>query len=117
MPSKFQTTREFVELTIANGGTTSTAYELNGTCLDYVIIPSAFTGDTLTIEYSIDGTNFYKLYGHAEGDAKAIKVEIGKCIWVERWGEAFRREPFNFIRLVSSSAEAGERKIKIICNP
>jgi hypothetical protein len=117
MPSKFQTTREFVELTIANGGTTSTAYELNGTCLDYVIIPSAFTGDTLTIEYSIDGTNFYKLYGHAEGDAKAIKVEIGKCIWVERWGEAFRREPFNFIRLVSSSVEAGERIIKIICNP
>jgi len=113
MPSKFQTTREFVELTIANGGTTSTAYELGGSHLAGVLMPSAFTGIKLTIEGSIDGVNFYQLYGSVSGTAKEIKVTPNKFIEIESNYD----NPFNFIRLVSSSVEAGERKIQIICNP
>ena len=113
MPSNFQNTREFVELTIANGGTTSTAYELGGTHLIGVLIPSVFTGIKLTIEGSIDGTNFYQLYGSTSGTAKEIKVAVNKFIEIETNYD----NPFNFIRLVSASVEAGERKIKIICNP
>ena len=33
MPSRFQNTREFVDLIIANGGTASTSYEVCGTHL------------------------------------------------------------------------------------
>lgn len=113
MPSKFQSTREFIELTIPSGGTTSTAYELGGTHLAGLLIPSAFTGIKLFVEGSIDGTNFYQLYGSSSGTAKEIKVAPNKFIEIESNYD----NPFNFIRLVSSSAEAGERKIQIICNP
>ena len=113
MPSNFQNTREFVELTIANGGTTSTAYELGGTHLIGILMPSAFTGIKLTIEGSIDGTNFYQLYGSTSGTAKEIKVAANKFIEIESNYD----NPFNYIRLVSNSVEVGERKIKIICNP
>lgn len=113
MPSNFQNTREFVELTIANGETTSTAYELGGTHLVGILMPSAFTGIKLTIEGSIDGVNFYQLYGSTFGTAKEIKVAVNKFIEIESNYD----NPFNFIRLVSNSVETGERKIKIICNP
>lgn len=113
MPSNFQNTREFVELVIPNGSTTSTVYELGGTHLIGVLIPSAFTGIKLFVEGSIDGTNFYQLYGSVSGTAKEIKVAPNKFIEIESNYD----NPFNFIRLVSSSAEAGERIIKIICNP
>ena len=113
MPSNFQNTREFAELTIASGGTTSTAYELGGTHLIGVLIPSAFTGTKLFVEGSLDNTTFYELYGSSSGTVKEIKVTANKFIEVETNYD----NPFNFIRLVSNSAEAGERKIKIICNP
>ena len=113
MPSNFQNTREFAELTIANGGTTSTAYELGGTHLIGILIPSAFTGTKLVIEGSLDNTNFYQLWGSSSGVAKEIKIALNRFIEVETNYD----NPFNFIRLVSNSAEAGERKIKIICNP
>ena len=112
MPSNFQNTREFAELTIANGGTTSTAYELGGTHLIGILIPSAFTGTKLVIEGSLDNTNFYQLWGSSSGVAKEIKIALNRFIEVETNYD----NPFNFIRLVSNSAEAGERKIKIICN-
>jgi len=113
MPSNFQNTREFAELTIANGDTTSTAYELGGTHLIGILIPSAFTGTKLFIEGSLDGTTFYQLYGSSSGVAKEIKAVADRFIEVETNYD----NPFNFIRLVSNSAEAGERKIQIICNP
>jgi hypothetical protein len=113
MPSNFQNTREFVELVIPNGSTTSTAYELGGTHLIGVLIPSAFTGVKLFVEGSLDNITFYQLYGSSSGTAKEIKVAPNKFIEIESNYD----NPFNFIRLVSSSAEAGERKIKIICNP
>lgn len=113
MPSNFQSTREFIELTIPSGGTTSTAYELGGTHLAGVLMPSDFTGVKLFVEGSIDGTNFYQLYGSSSGTAKEIKVAPNRFIEIESNYD----NPFNFIRLVSNSAEAGERIIKIICNP
>ena len=113
MPSNFQSTREFAELTIANGGTTSTSYELGGTHLIGILIPSAFTGTKLFIEGSLDNTTFYQLWGSSSGAAKEIKVTANRFVEVETNYD----NPFNFIRLVSNSAEAGERKIKIICNP
>jgi hypothetical protein len=113
MPSKFQNTREFAELTIANGATISTSYELGGTHLIGILMPSAFTGTKLTIEGSIDGTNFYQLYGSTSGTAKEIKVAVNRFIEIENNYD----NPFDYIRLVSASVETGERKIKIICNP
>lgn len=113
MPSNFQSTREFAELTIANGETVSSHYELGGTHLIGVLMPSAFTGTKLTIQGSIDGINFYELYGSSSGTAKEIKVSANKFIEIESNYD----NSFNFIKLVSNASEAAERKIKIVCNP
>ena len=113
MPSKFQSTREFVELTIPNNSTTSTSYELGGTHLIGLIVPATITGSKFTIEGSIDGTNFYEIYGSETGTAKEIKITAGKFIEIESNYD----NPFNFIRLVSNSAEDAERILKIVCNP
>ena len=113
MPSKFQSTREFAELTIPNDSATSTSYELGGTHLIGLIVPSTITGSKFTIEGSIDGTNFYQVYGSETGTAKEIKITAGKFVEIESNYD----NPFNFIRLVSNMTETGERKIKIVCNP
>lgn len=113
MPSRFQNTREFTEVVIANGGTASTSYELGGTHLIGVLIPASITGTKLTIEGSIDGTNFYQLYGSSSGNAKEIKITAGKFIEIESNYD----NPFNFIRLVSNATEGAERILKIVCNP
>lgn len=112
MPSKFQSTREFVELTIPNNSTTSTSYELGGTHLIGLIVPATITGSKFTIEGSIDGTNFYQVYGSETGTAKEIKITANKFVEIESNYD----NPFNFIRLVSNMTETGERKIKIVCN-
>lgn len=113
MPSKFQSTREFAELTIPSSSTTSTSYELGGTHLIGLIVPATITGNKFTIEGSIDGTNFYELFGSETGTAKEIKITAGKFVEIESNYD----NPFNFIRLVSNMTETGERKIKIVCNP
>lgn len=113
MPTNFQSTREIAELTIANGATTSTSYELGGSHLVGLLVPSAMTGNKLTIQGSIDGTNFYNLYGSSSGTAKEIKITPNTFVEIESSYD----NPFNFIRLVSSMTETAERKIKIVCNP
>lgn len=113
MPSRFQNTREFTEVVIANGATASTSYELGGTHLIGVLIPDSITGNKLTIEGSIDGTNFYQLYGSSSGTAKEIKITAGKFIEIESNYD----NPFNFIRLVSNATEGADRILKIVCNP
>lgn len=113
MPSRFQNTRELVDLVIANGGTASTSYELGGTHLIGVLYPSAFTGAKVKIQGSIDGTNFYDLHGSDSGTAKEIKATVNTITVVENNYD----NPFNYVRLVSASVETGERILKIICNP
>lgn len=113
MPSKFQSTREFAELTIPASSATSNSYELNGTHLIGIIFPATFTGTKLTMQGSIDGTNFYEIYGSDSGTAKEVKVSANKMVVIENNFD----NPFNFIKLVSNSNESAERVLKIICNP
>ena len=113
MPSNFQSAREFTTLTIPNNQTTSSTYELNGTHLVAVLFPNAFTSSKLKIQGSLDGTNFYDVYGSESGTTKEIKVTVNTITVVENNYD----NPFNFIRLVSNSAETAERILKIVCNP
>ena len=113
MPSKFQSRREFATITIPISTATSSSYELGGTHLIGIIMPSAFTGTKLTIEGSIDGINFYQLYGSTSGTAKEIKVTANKFIEIESNYD----NPFNFVRLVSSASESAQRILQIVCHP
>ena len=113
MSSKFQNRREFATITIPISTATSSSYELGGTHLVGVLMPSAFTGTKLTIEGSIDGVNFYQLYGSTSGIAKEIKVTANKFIEIESNYD----NPFNFVRLVSSSNESAQRILQIVCHP
>jgi hypothetical protein len=113
MPSKFQSRREFASITIPISTATSSSYELGGTHLVGILMPSAFTGTKLTIEGSIDGINFYQLYGSTSGTAKEIKVTANKFIEIESNYD----NPFNFVRLVSSANELAERILQIVCHP
>ena len=89
MPSNFQNTREFAELTIASGGTTSTSYELGGTHLIGILILSAFTGTRLIIEGSLDGEltieNLLILRSTAriKGDIQTLKLNIEEGAFFE----------------------------------
>jgi len=113
MSSKFQNRREFATITIPISTATSSSYELGGTHLVGILMPSAFTGTKLTIEGSIDGVNFYQLYGSTSGIAKEIKVTANKFIEIESNYD----NPFNFVRLVSSSNESAQRILQIVCHP
>lgn len=113
MSSKFQSAREKTTLTIPAGSSTSNSYELGGTHLIGILMPATFTGTKLTIKGSIDGTNFYEVYGSDSGTAKEIKVSAGKFIAIENNYD----NPFNFIQLVSNSTEASDRILTIICHP
>lgn len=113
MPSKFQNTREFAELTIASGQPLSTAYELGGTHLVGVLIPASFTGTKLFLQGSIDGINFFEAYGSESGAKSEIKVTEAKFIIVENSFD----NPFNYIRLESNQNETAERLLKIVLNP
>lgn len=113
MPSRFQNTREFVDLVIPNSGTTSTSYELGGTHLIGVLFPASFTSSKVKIQGSLDGTNFYDVYGSDTGTAKEIKATANTLTIIENTYD----NPFNYVRLVSNMAEGAERTLKIVCNP
>lgn len=113
MPSQFQSRREFATLTIPNGSTISTSYELGGTHLIGVLIPSALSGSKFTIQGSNDGVNFYNIYGSESGTAKEIKATVNTFVAIENNFD----NPFNYVRLVSNMSETAQRTLQIVCHP
>jgi hypothetical protein len=113
MPSKFQTMREFATLTIPIQQTTSSSYELGGTHLIGVLIPSALSGSKFKIQGSINGENFYDVYGSESGTAKEIKATVNTFVAIENNFD----NPFNYVRLVSNMSETAERTLQIVCHP
>ena len=53
--------------TIANGATVSNVVDTLGMAIAGVKFPSAFTGATVSVQYSLDGTNFYDVKTSAAG--------------------------------------------------
>jgi hypothetical protein len=94
--------------TIASGASTSAAVDLNGYTLVGLVMPSAFTGTTMTFTMSPnDGT--YVSITNAGGTALSATVAASKCI-------LFTPGDFvgvRFIKLVSGSSEGAGRTITL----
>ena len=95
--------------TIAISTTTSSIIDCLGKVLVGLIMPSAFTGTTLAIEVSMDGTTFLPLY-NTSGSAVSITVGVDRHIGIVPADFAGAR----WFKLVSGSTEVAEREITAI---
>lgn len=96
-------------VTIAESGTTSTAANLDGLAVMGFIIPAAFTGTTMTLLGSDDGTNFYSLV-NASGTALSVTVVASSYMLMS----ATDLMGMRYLKLVSGSSEAAARSVGII---
>lgn len=92
--------------TIANGGTTSNALLLGKErALLSIQFPAAFTGATVAVHGSIDGTNYKALY--MDGSAVSVTVTVSTTHQINP------RATYGLhsVKLVSAGAEGAERTI------
>ena len=97
--------------TIDNGATVSGVVDTLGLAIAGVKFPAAFTGATVSVQYSLDGTNFYDVKTSAAGALTFSKSVDDWCV-VDPYTHAYAVG--GYIKLVSASAEAAERKIDLI---
>jgi hypothetical protein len=96
-------------VTIASGATTSGAVDLLGMVLVGIIMPSAFTGTSITFQASPDNSTFTAVYNSA-GTQLTATVSTSRTILFS---------PGDFVgvrnlKLVSGSTEGGSRIITLI---
>lgn len=98
--------------TIASGQTTSAAIEVNGLAVVGIILPAAMTGTSLTLQASVDGTNFYTI---ADSNNTNVTVTYGasKMIYLNSQITA----GVESIKLVSGSSEGADRAFTLIMRP
>lgn len=95
--------------TIANGQTTSGAIQLGGMCLCGILLPAAFTGTALTFLASPDGVTYKALKAGTGGSALSYTVAQDTFAAIDP--KDF--QGVNFLKIVSGSAEAGARTLKL----
>jgi len=101
-----------IDVTIANSGTVSTAASLNGMRLVGIITPAALTGTTLTFQASIDNSTFLAMY---DEDGALISTVDSTSDWIVPNFVDFIGIPYR--KVVSGSAEGGERTITLVVRP
>lgn len=109
MTNYTQSRREKQIATIANGQTTSDIIDCLGKSIVGLIMPAAFTGTTITIKSSFDGTTFNDAYD-IFGNQLTIQVGISRHIHLA-CGDFIAAK---YIKLVSSSLEGAEREMNVI---
>jgi hypothetical protein len=96
---------------IANGQTASGAVDVNGMCIAGIDMGAAFTGTTLTIQNSVDGTNYYGAYD-SSGNALSWTVAASRYL---------KFDPpllgYKSIKLVSGSSEVAARTLTVVLVP
>lgn len=97
-------------VTIAGSGTTSTSITAEGNRMPIaIVVPSAFSGTTLTLNASIDnGSTFQPIYNAGT----AYTVNVGTSRYV-----ALNRDVMDGVRIfqiVSSASETAARTVTII---
>jgi hypothetical protein len=95
-------------VTITSGQTESAPVRLFGTTLVALSMPSAFTGASVTIKGSIDGTTFNTIY--KDGADFAISVAANKIVVLQPADMA----AVNWIRVTAASAQAADRTINLV---
>lgn len=117
-----QTTRSVVNselqqgyfaVTIANTATTSDGVLLRGRCIPVgVVIPAAWTTANLTVEETVDGTN----WGAVRDEYGTVRtITVSAVTNVIRWSNVSDWLSVWGIRFVSTNAQGGTRSLKVLC--
>lgn len=101
-------------VTIANGGTNSTAVDISKYALAGIEFPAALTGTGVTLQVSQDNSTFVTVY-QASGDVTITK-QNSKLVLV---GATYKTLEGlgKYLRVVSSGAEGAERTLKLYLVP
>lgn len=96
-------------LTIANGATTSSVYLLAQHYLAFgLVMPSSFTGTTLTFQVSADGVTFQALYSTANVQV-SMTVAASRCYDLPP-----ELASWHSFKIISGSSEGAARELVVI---
>lgn len=98
--------------TIANGSPNSDVIDTKGMALAGVRFPAAFTGATVSIQYSLDGTANMNTVNNAAGSPITFTKALNGWCAVDPYTFAITKG--GYIKVVSASNEAAERQIDLI---
>lgn len=102
------------DVTIDNGATVSSAIELARDERPVMIqTPAALTGTAITFQASIDGTTYVPVYEVGGTNAYSVTVSTSRAVALDHRVFA----AVNYLKLVSGSAEAAARIIKVLIRP
>jgi|TARA_A100001011_G_C13674982_1_gene581240 hypothetical protein len=96
---------------IDSGSTASAGSNTDGMLLAGIVLPSAMTGSTITIQFASSPGGWVDVK-ETDGSALSYTVSTGDLIRVDPSGFAFGSA--GFLRVVSGSSEAASRKIILI---
>lgn len=113
MISDYKNLINITTVTIASGATTSGIINLYGTRLVGLILPAAMTGTKITVQGSVDGTNFYTLYT----DLGATKTEITFTANAFVALQPSATLPTQYVRFVSGASESAARSLIAVSHP
>ena len=102
--------RDDAKLTIANGGTTTNSFRM-GARRALAIYTPTMTGTTFSFTASVDNSNFYAVHDNA-GNLITFTLAAGK--WITLTADKLAAlQPFQFLKVVSGSAEAAARTLLV----
>lgn len=97
-------------LTIASGQTTSDAIDLGSMGLVGFLMPSAFTGTSITFTGAFSDSDTYTALYNADNNAFSITVAVDRYYMLNPADFIGTR----FVKFVSGSSEGAERTLKVI---
>jgi len=99
---------KYTNVKILNGQTESESVDVRGGVLVRYLAPAIMTGTSFTFKVSDDGVTFTEYY-NTSGNAVTAAVNAGKTTGIIDYDF----KGCQFIKFVSSSAEAAERELKL----
>lgn len=96
-------------VTIASGGTASSSIDFRGRAGGGFVVPAAFTGTSITYQVSVDNSNFGALYDQFGAQVVTASVAVSRryALPAELYG-------WPYFKIVSGSAEGGDRTIAVV---
>lgn len=96
-------------ITIASGGTASTAIDFRGRAGGGFTTPAAFTGTTISYQVSVDDSTYQTLYDQfgAQVVTAAVSTSRSYALPAELYG-------WPYFKIVSGSAEGGTRTLNVV---
>tara|TARA_R100000742_G_C4279042_1_gene102732 strand:- start:3455 stop:3787 length:333 start_codon:yes stop_codon:yes gene_type:complete len=96
---------------IASGATASDVIDTLGMAIAGIKFPATFTGATVSVQFSLDGTNFHDVKTSA-GGALTFTKAVDDWTVVDPYTHAYAVG--GYIKLISASTEGGARTIDLI---